>query len=153
MTDGWFRPGVACWKGTPVPPVYMPIDPTPERAEIAEAVWWNGPAWTILRNGPQFVRQVVDFGTDGQIAFARHDVDREIWVAAIREAKAGLMSRGAYILWSIRLGLADVGMTCDWPRNAHVRDVRPLASATRQDLYERHRRHRELAAQTGATAR
>ena len=146
MTDSWFRPEVSVWRGTPVPPVCMPLDPTPERVKIAEAVWWNGPAWTILRNGPQFVRQVLDFGHDDEVAFIEADVERPIWVTAIREARAGQMSRGAWILWSIRLGLAGAGVQCDWPRTAHIRDIRPLANATREDLYERHRLQRERLA-------
>ncbi len=150
MTDSWFRPEVSAWRGTPIPSVSMPLDPTSGRVKVAEAVWWNGPAWTILRNGPQFVRQVLDFGHDEEVAFIRADVGRRVWVAALRGAVAGSISRGSYILWSIKLGLADAGMECDWPRDAHVRDIRPLAFASREDLYRRHRLRRDRRRRTSS---
>ena len=68
---------------------------------------------------------------------------REVWVAALSEARPGRMSRQAFILWSIRLGLKRIDFVCEWPRDAHIRDIRPLASATREQLYERHRAWRE----------
>ncbi len=138
--QGWCRPDIMAWEGTPIPPVHMPVDPTPERAEIAESVWWNGPAWTILRNGPQFVRQTLDFGLDDEIRFICADIGRPVWTEALTGARPGQMSRCAYVFWSVRLGLRDADMRCDWPRDAHVRDIRPLESASRADLYERHRR-------------
>ena len=55
------------------------------------------------------------------------------------------MSRQAFILWSIRLGLKPIDFVCDWPRDAHIRDIRPLAGATREQLYDRHRARRERA--------
>ena len=112
----------------------MPLEPSPRRVAIAEAVWWNGPAWTILRNGPQFVRQVLDFGNDDEIAFIYRDVAREVWVAALNEARPGRMSRQAWLFWSIHLGLVPIDYICDWPRDAHIRDIRPLAGATREQL-------------------
>ena len=125
--------------------MHMPLKPSPCRVAIAEAAWWNGPAWTILRNGPHFVRHVLDYGRDDEIAFMCRDIAREVWVAALDEARPGTMSRQAWLFWSIRLGLKPIDYVCDWPRDAHIRDIRPLADATREQLYERHRAWRERA--------
>ena len=144
----WFRPNILVWRGTPIPPVQMPLSPSPEREHIAGAVWWNGPPWTILRNGPQFVRQVLDFGSDDQVAFICCDIERPVWVSALSDALPGEISRRARILWSVKLGLMPADADCDWPTNAHIRDVRPLANHTRQQLYERFRlRHERIMAE------
>ena len=77
---------------------------------MCEEVWWRGPPWTILRNGPQFVRQVMDFGGD---EVHRQDAGRcsapEIWRLALTEARPGELSRGAKTLWSLRFGLMQLG--------------------------------------------
>ena len=133
------RPNERRWKGTVIPPVQFPLVATAERERIASEVWWRGPSWTILRNGPQFVRQVMDFGSDEAVRRMLLDVPRDIWHLALTEARPGLLSRGSKILWSTRFGLQKPGELPDgWPDDAHIKDVRPLAGKTRLQLYERH---------------
>ncbi len=127
------------WRGTPIPPVDMPLVATPERLAIAgNGCWWHGPPWTILRNGPQFVRQVVDFAGDDAIAFILQDIPQKVWREALVKATPGSMSKGSYVLWSLRFGLMHALEDCNWLDNAHVKDLRPFRSATREQLYARH---------------
>ena len=133
------HPELRTWQGTPIPQIDMPLAATPERLAIANnGCWWHGPPWTILRNGPQFVRQIVDFAGDDAIAFILKDIPGEVWREALVKATPGSMSKGAYILWSLRFGLMDALADCDWADNAHIKDVRPLRTATREQLYARH---------------
>ena len=67
----------------------MPLAPKPRQVEIAEAAWWDGPARKALRNGLQFVRQVLDFGSDDEIAPMYSDVARNVRVATLRDARPG----------------------------------------------------------------
>ena len=43
------RPAVRTFRGNWLPPCYYPLPMTEISARIALRVWWNGPAWTILR--------------------------------------------------------------------------------------------------------
>lgn len=137
------RPNVRCWKGTVIPPVLLPLAATAEREQVGSQVWWRGPPWTILRNGPQFVRQVMDFGSDEAIRRMLSDVPRDIWHLALTDARPGLLSRGSKALWSTRFGLQKPGELPEgWPDDAHIKDIRPLARKTRSQLYERHAHYR-----------
>ncbi|MDE0190098.1 MAG: hypothetical protein OXQ90_01970 [Gammaproteobacteria bacterium] len=135
------RPDVKRWRGTPIPSVEHPLALTSERRTIAERVWWIGPPWTILRNARRYLWSVMDFGTDDDIAYTRTDVERELWVLALRTAKPGQVSRGSWILFSIAYGLiantADYIGACrqEWPETAHKRDWRMLSGAPRETLY------------------
>ena len=135
------RPEERRWRGTVIPPAHLALAATPERGRISGEVWWRGPPWTILRNGPQFLRQVMDFGSDEAIRRMLVDVPRRIWKMALTEAHPGQLSRGSKVLWSTRFGLLKPGeLPKGWPDDAHVKDVRPLAGHTRKQLLERHAR-------------
>ena len=137
------RPEVRRRKGTVIPPVNLPLAATPERERIAGEVWWRGPPWTILRNGPRFLCQVMDFGSDEAVRRMLVDVPCRIWKLALTEAHPGQLSRGSKVLWSTRFGLLKPGELPEgWPDDAHIKDIRPLAGHTREQLFERHARRR-----------
>ena len=132
------RPDEDYWHGTAIPPVRLPLAASPERESVCEEVWWRGPPWTILRNGPQFVRQVMDFGGDEVIGRMQADVPHRIWRLALTEARPGDLSRGAKTLWSLLFGLMQPGeLPGGWLDDAHIRDFRPLAGRTGEHLRRR----------------
>lgn len=139
------RPDLTHWCGTPIPPVDAPLALTADRERIAGRVWFQGPSWTVLRNASHYLWSVMDYGATEDIACTLQDVPRSLWVKSLKDARPGKLSRGAYVVWSLAFGLIAPGTGCDWPDNAHLRDVRPLANATREQLYERHRRGRTPA--------
>ncbi|MCY4357777.1 MAG: hypothetical protein OXD01_09705 [Gammaproteobacteria bacterium] len=136
------RPELDLWLGTPIPPVCRPLKLTPQRAKIANCVWWNGPAWTVLRNRAYYLWHVMDHGRKTEIRHALGDIPAESWVWALDEASPGLLSRGSYILWSLAFDRISPGDRCSWPDTAHRRDWRPLAGESRERLYFRHRQCR-----------
>ena len=131
------RPELTHWRGTPIPPLDDPLPMSPRRREIAERVWWNGPAWTVLRNSSRYLWHVMDHGFSRDIGFTLRDVERERWVRALETARPGALSRGSFVLWSLYFGLMAADERCDWPQEAHLRDVRPLAWDTREIVYQR----------------
>ena len=138
------RPQERSWNGTAIPPAHLPLAASPERKTVCGQVWWRDPPWTILRNGPQFIRQVMDFGSEEVIDRMLSDVPRAIWHLALTEAEPGDLSRGSKTLWSVWFGLMQPGEQPEgWPDDAHIRDFRPLAGKTREQLYERHALYRE----------
>ena len=139
------RPDLTHWCGTPIPPVDAPLALTADRERFAGRVWFQGPSWTVLRNASHYLWSVMDYGATEDIACTLQDVPRSLWVKSLKDARPGKLSRGAYVVWSLAFGLIAPGTGCDWPDNAHLRDVRPLANATREQLYERHRRGRTPA--------
>ena len=146
------RPQEDSWNGTAIPPVYLPLAASPKREKVCGRVWWRGPPWTILRNGPQFIRQVMDFGNSDAISLMLADVHRGIWHLALIEAEPGDISRGSKVLWSVWFGLMQPGEQPEgWPDDAHIRDFRPLAGKTREQLYERHALYRERKAKGKAS--
>ena len=136
------RPEMTHWRGTPIPPVRHPLSTNPLRESLARTVWWSGPPWTVLRNTPTFLAHVLEYASAHQIATALDDVDAASWHLALDEARPGVISKGAYVLLSMRLGRVQPEDPCDWPARAHRNDVPPLVRHTRDQLYERHRRHR-----------
>ena len=136
------RPGLTHWRGTPIPPVDVPLALTAERERIAGRVWFQGPPWTLLRNADHYLWSVMDHGKTEDIAFTLQDVPRPLWLKSLNNARPGMLSKGAYVVWSLAFGLIVPGTRCEWPDNAHLRDIRPLAQTTREQLYERHRRGR-----------
>ena len=139
------RPDLTHWCGTPIPPVDAPLALTADRERIAGRVWFQGPSWTVLRNVNHYLWSVMDYGATEDIACTLQDIPRSLWIKSLKDARPGKLSRGAYVVWSLAFGLIAPGTGCDWPDNAHLRDVRPLANATREQLYERHRRGRTPA--------
>lgn len=139
------RPDLTHWCGTPIPPVDAPLALTADRERIAGRVWFQGPSWTVLRNASHYLWSVMDYGATEDIACTLQDVPRSLWIKSLKDARPGKLSRGAYVVWLLAFGLIAPGTGCDWPDNAHLRDVRPLANATREQLYERHRRGRTPA--------
>lgn len=139
------RPDLTHWCGTPIPPVDAPLALTADRERIAGRVWFQGPSWTVLRNVNHYLWSVMDYGATEDIACTLQDVPLSLWIKSLKDARPGKLSRGAYVVWSLAFGLIAPGTGCDWPDNAHLRDVRPLANATREQLYERHRRGRTPA--------
>ena len=87
----------------------------------------------------------MDYGATEDIAFTLQDVPCSLWIRSLKDVRPGKLSKGTYVVWSLTFGLIAPGARCDWPDNAHLRNVRPLAQATREQLYERHRRGRTLA--------
>ena len=131
------RPELTCWRGTPIPPLLNPLQATPPRLAIAKHVWWHGPPWSVLRNSSYYLWHVWDYGTDDHVAFTRHDVPLACWHRALEDARPGLVSRSAYVLWSVLLGRIADNLHCDWPRSAHVKDLRPLSGLDPATLYRR----------------
>ena len=135
------RPELTHWKGTPIPPLDDPLAVSPRRREIAERVWWNGPAWTVLRNASRYLWHVMDHGFAEDIGFTLRDVERAQWTRALEVARPGWLSRGSFVLWSCYFGLMADDAICEWPQDAHLRDVRPLARDTREVMYLRAARY------------
>ena len=131
------HPDITVWNGTAIPPLKNPLVRTPERWVIAGRVFWRGPQWAVLRNAVHYLWHVMDGVSSEEIRFTLQDVERELWIQALKEARPGLLSRGAYIAWSLHFGLMQPLDTCDWPNTAHRRDVCPTAHYTRADLYRR----------------
>ena len=134
------RPDIERWRGTPIPPVSNPLARTPDRWRIAEWVWWNGPPWTVLRNASYFLWHVMDYATDADRHLMMADVPPEVWLRALEDARPGQLSKGAYCLFSRLLDRMGPAEICDWPDDAHLRDIRPLAGETRERRLERHLR-------------
>ena len=146
------RPDLANWKGTPIPKVDTPLPLTPARERIARRVWWHGPPWTIVRNADNYVWRVIDYGREDGIRHELRHLDEEVWLHALEAAKPrGDLSRGGWLYWSLffrRWNMAGyLKALDDWPSSAgmHIRDLRPLAHATRADLYRRQAIHHYLA--------
>ena len=137
------RPDVTHWRGTPIPPVDNPVAITPDRATVARRVWWNGDPWTILRNGPRFVQCIMDNGSDEHIRFSRTDLPESLWLLALDRARPGVVSFGAYALWSILLKGGLPPDHAEWPRDAHRKDIPMMRGCSRESMYERQRLHRE----------
>ena len=137
------RPEVNAWRGTAIPPMGHALRRTPERWAIAGRVFWRGPPWAVLRNAVHYLWHVMDGVSQREIQFTLGDVQRELWIQSLREARPGLLSKGAYITWCLHFGLMQNHDICDWPDNAHRRDIRPTAHYNRQDLYRRARMHHE----------
>ena len=87
-----------------------------------------------------YLWHVMDYGSDADRAYTRRDLEASVWLRALDEARPGHLSKGSYVLWSLRYNRLPIGTFCDWPDTAHLRDYRPLADATREQLYERQRR-------------
>ena len=138
------RPGIAVWKGTAIPPIENPLQRSPERWAIAQRVFWRGPPWAVLRNANSYLWHVLDGVFYEDIRFTLQDVERGLWIEALRAARPGLLSKGAYITWSLHFGLMQPLDRCDWPDTAHRRDLHPAAHYTRADFYRRQRRIRHL---------
>ena len=141
------RPEVTVWKGTAIPPMGHALARTPERWAIAKRVFWRGPPWAALRNASHYLWHVMDGLSHDELLFTLGDLDRALWVQALRDARPGLLSKGAYIAWSLYFGLMQPLDDCGWPDNAHRRDFRPTARYTREDYYRRAAmHHRKVAA-------
>ena len=131
------RPDISVWNGTAIPPLENPLARTPQRWAIAGRVFWRGPQWAVLRNAAHYLWHVMDGVSSEEIRFTLQDVERGLWIQALKQARPGLLSKGAYIAWSLYFGLMQPLDACDWPDTAHRRDVRPTAHYTRADLYRR----------------
>ncbi len=147
--EGWIarlgydpHSGYTHWKGTPIPPMDDPLAASPRRCEIAERVWWNGPAWTVLRSASTYLWHVMDYGFTDDIGFTLRDVERARWVRALEAARPGALSKGSYVLWSCYFGIMADDAICEWPATAHRLDVKPLAGESRESMYKRHRTYR-----------
>ena len=139
------RPDLTAWRGTPIPPVDHPLPRTDELWRIADRVWWNGPPWTVLRNADRFLWSVMDYGSDDDIAFVTDAVDESLWRRAIANARPGFLSKGSYVVWSLRYGLIELDDPVSWwPGTAHIRDCRPLANESRERMYARHAHGRNI---------
>lgn len=139
------RPSITHWKGTPIPAVLSPLATNAVRERIARAVWWNGPPWTVLRNGPVFLWHVMDYGSDSHIEAALDDIETSRWREALERATVRTLSTGSYVLFSMLVGRTGPEDTCMWPARQHRNDIRPLADESRERMYERHRVFREKA--------
>ena len=134
------HPEAVRWRGTPTPPIDEPLAKTAKRWEIAGRVWWNGPPWTVLRNGSQYLWHVMDYGRDGDIEHTLRDLPPSLWTRALDRARPGLLSKGSYVLWSLAFDRVSLGWQCDWPDGAHALDCRMLSGECRERLLERQRR-------------
>ena len=137
------RPEIHRWRGTPIPPVRDPLPNTPDRRRVAGRVWWNGPPWTVLRNASRFLQHVMDYAPDADCHAMLRDIPAELWVKALEDARPGQMSKGAYCLFSRMFGRMGLAEICDWPDDAHLRDVRPLAGESRECVLARELRSRK----------
>ena len=138
------RPEVTNWHGNWLPPCYHPLPLTGANERIALSVWWNGPAWTVLRNASFFLWRTWDFATPEQLDHVRGHVPEEAWRRAVDDAVPGEVSRGATMLWGLRLDMIAPDDYVDWPDTAHIRDYRPLARLTRTEFLDRVRATRAV---------
>ena len=129
----------AVWKGTPIPEVEDPIEPTPSLEGIARRVWWHGPPAVALRNADAFIWQVIDYADDDDVEAAYKELGRARWVRAIEAAQPGRVSRRSVLLWRTVLGLPTEEVRETWPRDRHRNDIKVFANVSRERMYERHR--------------
>lgn len=94
----------------------------------------------MLRNASAYLRHVMDYGSDEDIAYTLRDVNERRWLAALRSARPGNLSCGSYVLFGAYFGLVGDADIYRWPRNAHMKDIKPLADDTREATYRRHAR-------------
>lgn len=132
-------PAVRYWRGNWLPPCYYPIPLSDTSAGIARRVWWNGPAWTVLRNSSYFLWRVWDYATPEQLDYIRQTVPVDTWLRAIDDAVPGEVSRGATTFWALRLNRIALTDYIDWPDTAHLRDYRPLAKLSKAGFLDRAR--------------
>ena len=137
------KPVITHWNGTPIPAVLSPLATNAVRETIARAVWWNGPPWTVLRNSPVFLWQVMDYGSDAHIEAALDDIETSRWREALERATVRTLSKGSYVLFSMLVGRTGPEEECPWPARQHRNDIRLLAHESRERMYERHRAFRE----------
>lgn len=138
------RPHVRDWRGTPIPSVDRPLPASGGLEAVAERMWWNGPPWTILRNGPSFLRHVMDHGRPDDVATCERVVPAELWTQTLLEAKPGSMSRTAHRWFCVKRGLFRIRDLPAWPRS-HLFDHRGRANEDRMRMYERITRARAAA--------
>lgn len=131
------RPDLCVWKGTHIPKILQPLKLTARRGKIAEYIWCNGPPWTVLRNAHTYLYHILDHATDEDLEFTITDVSKDLWCSAIKNAKQGDLSKGAYIATGLQLGLFKPGVHCSWSDRAHYQDFRPNANQTREEFYNR----------------
>ena len=131
------RPEVTSWRGNWLPPCYYPLPLTDDSERIALSVWWNGPAWTVLRNASFFLWRAWDYATPTQLDYLLDHVSEGTWRRAVEDAVPGEVSRGATMLWALRLDMIALDDYVDWPDTAHIRDHRPLAGLTKAQFLER----------------
>lgn len=131
------KPHLRLLRGNWLPPCYHPLPLTATTERVARSVWWNGPAWSILRNGSFFLWRVWDYGTEDQTRAILDAVPASAWLRAIDDATPGEVSRGATMLWALRFGRIGPLDYVDWPDTAHLRDYRPLKDLTRAEFLAR----------------
>ena len=117
----------------------QPLAPAKALVSIAERVWWSGPPEEILRNPIRFLWQVMDYGTEQDVARVREAAGETLWKQALDSAAPGKISKGAFVFWSMDSGLMGPRDRCDWPDNAHLLDLKPLRGCSRESLIRRHR--------------
>ena len=130
------RPHIRRWLGNPLPPVDAPLALTPERRRIAECVYWQGPAWQILRNGVCYLHLVMDHGRMDDARHTLLDIEDHLWIRALNEARPGMISRGAFFLWSRVFAMDPLDSPHDWAASRHMHDVHPWAGLSRKRRYE-----------------
>ena len=133
------RPEARDWRGTPIPPVKDPLTANATLVEMAERIWWNGPAWTILRNSGRFLRHAMDHATESDLAYREEHVATDRWRQALQEATPGTMSRSRYRLWCLWLGIDEQVPASEWHWKGHLNDSRP--NDNRERAYRRHAQH------------
>ena len=133
------RPEVTAWAGQEIPAVANPIPYTPELVRIARSMLPDAEPWTVLRNATFFLCHVMDYTTGQDLRHVRTHIPEAQWLQALEEAQPGMISKGAYVRWSIALGRATAPYRLPhWPDNAHPLDVRPQRNMSRQELYRQH---------------
>ena len=131
------RPELRSLDGNWLPPCYHPLPLSDTSARVALCVWWNGPAWTVLRNSSFFLWRVWDYGSSEQVDFALDHVPESAWLRAIDDAVPGEVSRGSTTLWALRFEMISLSDYIDWPDTAHLRDYRPLSRLTKSQFLDR----------------
>lgn len=109
------RPHVLSWRGTPIPPVDRPLPAFGGLEGVAERTWRNGPPRTILRNGPWFLRHVMDHGRTPDVTVCERAVPADLWTQTLLEAKPGSMSRRARRWFRVKRGLFRIRDLPAWP--------------------------------------
>ena len=148
------QPTLRSWCGNPLPQVDAPLALTPRRRRVAERVYWQGPAWHILRNGVGFLLLVMDHASLEDARFVYRDVDAALWHRALDAAVPGRVSRGAYCLWSHVFGRDPEATALDWSGCRHLGDLRPRADRDRAKVRDIARRaHVDAARARGSQAK
>ena len=93
--------------------------------------------------------KIMDYANAPRIAQALKDLEPWRWRDALEGARPGAVSKGAYVLFSMRFALLEPEGRCEWPHASHRNDIAPLSAHERQALYNRQLRAQQRRIDNG----